>query len=66
MRIIRLILAIIIVAEAIWRKDALFGFFGLVFLAMTVFNAGCCGASCSTGNIMQKPDSKEIEFEEIK
>jgi hypothetical protein len=46
-------------------RDTLLVFFSLLFIAMPVFNIGCC----STGNCAttaKKASGEEIDFEEIK
>lgn len=67
-RIVRLILGIIIVAQAIIIKDALFGVTGLLFSLMAIFNTACCRVkSCNIE--VPKPTKQKTEniiFEEIK
>jgi hypothetical protein len=41
-RIIRLIIGIIIIIDAIYSKDVLIGVLGLFFTSMAVFSLGCC------------------------
>ena len=44
-RAIRLIMGIAIIIQAYFAKDILFGFAGIVFSGMALFNAGCCGTN---------------------
>ena len=48
MRIIRLVLALVIVVNAIQYKDWLFLALGLYFLYLAVFNVKC--STCANGN----------------
>lgn len=72
MRIIRLVLSVILLVEAVQMKEPLLGAFGGIFLLMTLFNAGCGTASCcgTNDNCNTTPakqnTKKEIEFEEVK
>jgi hypothetical protein len=64
-RLFRLSLGVLVLVQAIMSKDTLLVFFSLLFVAMPVFNIGCC----STGNCAttaKKASGEEIDFEEIK
>jgi hypothetical protein len=68
MRIVRGVLSLLIIIQAITLRDMPLGLFGGFFLLMTAFNTGCCaGGSCNTEN--SNPAAKgndNIEFEELK
>lgn len=66
-RIIRLILSVIIIVQAIQLHDALFGVLGFFFLYQAVSNTGCCTMNnCAAPTTANATDEKEIEFEEVK
>ncbi|MBP6431761.1 MAG: hypothetical protein KA319_08345 [Ferruginibacter sp.] len=63
-RIIRLVLGVAIIVQAIIAKDVLMGLLGTMFTAMPLFNIGCCGVNtCSP--IERKSNSSKIEYEEV-
>jgi hypothetical protein len=66
-RVLRLILGVVIVAQAISLGDATLGTVGLLFTLMPVFNIGCCGAGgCYTPlKKTEANDAKDITYEEI-
>lgn len=48
-RILRLLLGLSIIVQAMIVKDAFLGAAGLLFSSMAVFNVGCCGTGgCAT------------------
>lgn len=67
MRVLRLVLAVIIIVQAITMHDIPVGVLGAVFLLMALFNIGCCGTQCYCG-IDDKKTSKieDTTYEEIK
>lgn len=68
MRIFRLVLGLIILAQGIWGHDLLSSGMGIFLSLMAVLNTGCCGVyGCDTGssNKYIKPDPKAIEYEEV-
>lgn len=65
-RILRLLLGLGIIVQAVIVKDAFLGVAGLLFSSMAVFNVGCCG----TGGCAPTPkkSSKTIHdttYEEV-
>jgi hypothetical protein len=65
-RILRVIMGIVIIGEAISRADITTGILGTIFTGMGVFNIGCCGSgACYTPLKNSKKDSKDISFEEV-
>jgi hypothetical protein len=65
-RFLRLGIGLAIIVQAIVAKDILFGFAGLLFTGMALFNAACCGVGgCATPTPSKKSDSKEISYEEV-
>lgn len=68
MRILRLVLALIVVVQAIVMHDMSLSIFGGVFLLMAVFNVGCCGTQCYSTPSNQKSENtnSDVEYEEIK
>jgi len=65
-RVLRLLIGLAIIVQAIIAKDSLFGLAGLVFTSMAVFNAGCCGTGgCSTPIKKTEKPLKDITYEEV-
>ena len=65
-RFLRLGIGLAIIVQAIVAKDILFGFAGLLFTSMALFNAACCGVgACTTPSSSKKSTSKEISYEEV-
>lgn len=67
MRIIRLILALAIIAQSWYMKDSTTAVLGVILLGSAVFNIGCCGpAGCSTSfSSSKKPQEKNTAYEEV-
>lgn len=65
-RILRLLLGLGIIVQAVIVKDTFLGVAGLLFSSMAVFNIGCCGTGgCAT---IPKKSSKTIHdttYEEV-
>ena len=65
-RVLRLLIGLAIMVQAVVANDLLFGFLGLVFTGMALFNAACCGVgACATPTSSKKSSSKEITYEEV-
>ncbi|MFM6925991.1 MAG: hypothetical protein ACKOU7_10860 [Ferruginibacter sp.] len=65
-RLLRLGAGIAILVQAFIAQDMLFGFLGLIFTAMPVFNIGCCGAQgCYVPPGKDQDKTKEIAYEEV-
>ncbi|MEO7047517.1 MAG: hypothetical protein ABI091_19615 [Ferruginibacter sp.] len=65
-RLLRLVIGIAIMVQGILTKDILFGIAGLLFTAMAVFNAGCCGtAGCNVPIKKTSLTTKDIRNEEL-
>ncbi len=65
-RVLRLIMGIAIVVQAIMVKDLLFGAIGLLLTALPLFNLGCCTTGyCAPSVPEQVPNDKEIAYEEV-
>ena len=65
-RVLRLLIGLAIIVQAIVAADLLFGFLGLIFTAMALFNAACCGVgACASPAPKSKSASKEISYEEV-
>lgn len=65
-RFLRLGIGLAIIVQAIVASDILFGFAGLLFTGMALFNAACCGiGGCATPTPTKKSASKEISYEEV-
>lgn len=65
-RLLRLLLGIIIIVQAIINKDWIFGLAGLFFAGMALFNQGCCGTgACYTPIKKEFTKNKEITYEEV-
>jgi MFS-type transporter involved in bile tolerance (Atg22 family) len=67
MRILRAVLALIILIEGISASNTLHVLFGASFLGMAIFNVGCCaGAQCNTAIVSSSDDKQnDILFEEV-
>jgi hypothetical protein len=65
-RILRLIIGIVILYQAINAEDILIGLAGLFFTGMAVFNMGCCSSGgCYTYVKKDVATSKDITYEEV-
>ena len=65
-RVIRLVLSVIIMAQAIQIHDALFGFLGCFFMYQALSNTGCCGVNGCASAIQKNTDnSEQTEFTEV-
>lgn len=68
MRIVRLILAIVILAQAMYARDTTTAAIGLMLLAMAFMNIGCCGVGGCPTPIRKTKNSdvqKDISYEEV-
>ena len=68
-RVLRLIMGLIIIAQAILSKDVLFGVAGFIFTLLPLFNQGCCGTQSycqnNVAHLKNNTTSKEKEYEEV-
>ncbi len=65
-RVLRLLIGIAIVVQAVMAKDSLLGIAGLLFTGMAIFNVGCCGAGgCNTPISKNTKPLKDITYEEV-
>ncbi len=65
-RFLRLVIGVAIVVQGIFAKDIMFGFAGLLFTGMAVFNIGCCGAGgCNAPTNKTSQTTKDIGYEEV-
>lgn len=66
-RLLRLVLGIMMLIQAIMLKDVLLGIAAVVFSIMALSNIGCCGvnACCDSPKTTPKDSSKEIIYEEV-
>ena len=64
-RLLRLVMGIVIVVQAVIAKDILFGIAGLLFTGLAVFNLGCCGTGGCYTPINKSNTIKEISYEEV-
>jgi len=68
MRILRLLVGIIALWQAILMKDYLLGATGIMLLIMSAFNIGCCGAGGCSINLPRSRSAgnqKEITYETV-
>lgn len=68
MRIIRLVLAIVILVQALYARDTTTAAIGLMLLAMAFMNIGCCGVGgCQTPiqKTKKSDPQKEVSYEEV-
>ncbi len=64
-RILRFVLGIVIMIQAIYSHNYTFGIIGLLFSVMSVFNIGCCGGTCTTNNFSKSNEPEDITYEEV-
>lgn len=64
-RILRLILGLIIIGQAIYYMDYLFGLLGVMFSAMSILNLGCCWSACSINTKFKSTKEEKLDYEEI-
>ncbi len=67
-RIIRLLFAFFIGAQAIELKEPFLGVFAAFFLYQALANVACCGVACASParKLASKHDVAETTFEEVK
>jgi hypothetical protein len=66
MRFLRLVIGISIIVQAIMAKDLMFGFIGLLFSGMALFNIGSCGSGgCYVPAKATTETKKDIGYEEV-
>jgi hypothetical protein len=65
-RVLRLLMGLLILAQAFVSKDILFGLAGLLFTLMPLLNQGCCSiqSQCHV-DTNTKSSRKEIKYEEV-
>ena len=67
MRIIRLLLGMVIIAQGAYTKNWIFVIVGLLFTLLPLFNIGGCGtASCNTSTTSTNKTMEDTSFEEVK
>ena len=65
-RLLRLLLGIMIVIQAIEIRDVFLGLLGGVFSFMPLFNMGCCSVNaCSVSKVKSTNDKTDIDYEEV-
>lgn len=65
-RLIRLLIGVGIIVQAVVLQDLLLGAAGLLFGGMALFNAGCCGtAACATPSRKSGKSINETSYEEV-
>ncbi|WP_439695403.1 hypothetical protein ACFGVS_20565 [Mucilaginibacter sp. AW1-7] len=65
-RILRVIIGVVIISEAIARADVVSGIAGAIFTGIGVFNLGCCGSGiCYTPVKTSKGALKGTSYEEV-
>jgi predicted Abi (CAAX) family protease len=69
MRLIRLVLSVIIIAQSIAANDTAMTFAGIFLLLTAVANIGCCGANGCTTSAYKKADptkkDQPVTYEEV-
>ena len=67
LRVLRLLLGLAVIVQAVVLNDVLLGAAGLLFSGMAVFNVGCCGtAGCATPTKRSSSKSvNETTYEEV-
>lgn len=67
LRVLRLLVGLAVIVQALIVSDPLLGAAGLLFSSMAVFNAGCCGtARCATPTKRSSSKSvNETTYEDV-
>ncbi len=66
MRVLRLVIGIAVMIQAVLTKDVFFGLAGFLFTGMVIFNLGCCGTGrCYTTFKKPVEPAKDITYEEV-
>jgi hypothetical protein len=65
LRLMRLLLGIAILVQAIISKDWLFGLVGIFFTTLPLLNIGCCGVNGCATPLNKEVKNKEISYEEV-
>ena len=65
MRIIRLMIGIMIIAQAFAGRNVMVGILGVIFTAMALFNVGCCGSNGCIPNKKSRNNPNEFTYEEV-
>lgn len=67
LRVLRLLIGLAVIVQAVVLNDLLLGAAGLLFSGMAVFNASCCGtAGCATPTKRSSSRSvNETTYEEV-
>jgi hypothetical protein len=65
-RLLRLVLAIIIIVQGIITKQTALIFVGVLLAMAAIFNVGCCsGGNCAVKPNKPTQQNKEIGYEEV-
>lgn len=65
-RILRLVMGIAIMIQAVMAKDVLLAMIGILFTAMPVFNLGCCATgNCAVPPVKDHSATNDIHYEEV-
>jgi uncharacterized membrane protein len=65
-RLLRLVLAVIIIVQGIITKQTALIFVGVLLATTAIFNVGCCGGeNCAVKPKKPTQPNKEIEYEEV-
>jgi len=66
MRVIRLVLAGVVLTEAFRSNEVILGLLGVILLSQSVLNVGCCGSSgCDIGHNTKKSASYEKTLDDV-
>lgn len=66
MRIIRLLLGIAIIVQAIVMKDWAVGILGIIFSSLPIFNIGCCGSrACNVASKKTSEIVRDVTYDEV-
>lgn len=64
MRLLRLVLGLILIGEAVYKLDWMFAIMGAVLLVQAAVNVACCsGGTCDSNHSMEKPASASETLE---
>lgn len=66
MRILRLIIGVFAIVQAILTADIIIGLMGTIIGGMAFFNTGCCSSSgCEVNYKKGTKQIKDVEYEEV-
>lgn len=65
MRIIRLMIGLLIIVQAVADRNWMVGALGFLFTSMAIFNVGCCGSNGCSPTKKSISNPNEFIYEEV-